>query len=233
MTICVFIFARGGSKGLPRKNIKLLAGKPLIQYSIEIARKLENVTQVFVSTEDEEIANISTSLGATVIARPKILAIDTSKEWDAWQHAVKWVFENYGQFDTFVSLPATSPLRSESDIKGAIAKLSESSADICVSVTESNRSPFFNMVRFDPQGYVSTVVNSEPDVFRRQDAPPVFDMTTVVYVTKPEFIMAHKGVFDGKVSAVIIPKDRAVDIDDIYDFKLAEVILQERINAKG
>ena len=103
MKIFAFIFARGGSKGVPGKNIREMCGKPLISYSINIARKIKSIEKVFVSTEDSQIAGIASDLGAVVIPRPIDLSKDDSPEWLAWQHAVKWVEENVQSFDTFVS----------------------------------------------------------------------------------------------------------------------------------
>lgn len=225
MTTHAFIFARGGSKGLPRKNIKLLAGKPLIQYSIETAKKVSSIDKIFVSTDDAEIASIAKSANAIIIDRPAELAEDTSSEWLAWQHSINWVNEHYGEFSGFVSLPATSPLRSVEDVQHAINKRLEKNADICISVTPANRSPYFNMVKINSEEEVSLVNASNSEIFRRQDAPKVFDITTVVYATTPEFIMNHESIFQGKVTSIEVPKSRAVDIDDIYDFKLAEAIL--------
>lgn len=224
-----FIFARGGSKGLPRKNIKPLAGKPLIQYSIDTALASPSIEHVFVSTDDTEIAEIASTCGATIIERPKELASDTSAEWLSWRHAVEWAAKNYGTFDRFVSLPATSPLRSVDDVEDAIETLAKTASDICISITPASRSPFFNMVKKTSQGMVELVNSPVNEVSRRQDAPAVFDITTVVYVSTPEFILNNYGIFSGKVSSVEIPKERAVDIDDIYDFKLAEAIVEESL----
>jgi CMP-N-acetylneuraminic acid synthetase len=221
-----FIFARGGSKGLPRKNIKLLAGKPLIQYSIESALQSPSISAVFVSTEDKEIAAISSSLGAVVIDRPEKLSADDSPEWLAWRHAIDWVEVNYGVFDGFISLPATSPLRSVEDIEAAISKLSNTQADICISVTPSSRNPFFNMVTVDFDGIAKRLNSSPENITRRQDAPVIYDVTTVVYVTSPGFIKSNTGIFSGRVVTTEVPKYRAVDIDDIYDFKFAESLLE-------
>lgn len=222
-----FIFARGGSKGLPGKNIKPLAGKPLLQYSIETAKTSPHIELVFVSTDDSEIAEVARLNGAIVIDRPSELATDKSPEWLAWRHAIEWVREKYGEFNGFVSLPATSPLRSDEDISKAIEQHKAKAADVCISVTEANRSPFFNMVKHTYEGYVELVNKPECEVSRRQDAPKVFDVTTVVYVSTPEFIMNSYGLFSGKVTSIEVPKERAVDIDDIYDFKLAEILMQE------
>ncbi|SON50974.1 cytidylyltransferase domain-containing protein [Vibrio tapetis] len=222
-----FIFARGGSKGLPGKNIKPLAGKPLLQYSVDSALASPSIDRVFVSTDDKSIAEVALNSGAILIERPEELATDTSPEWLSWRHAIQWVNENYGHFDGFVSLPATSPLRSVEDIELAIAQRENVGADICISTTPASRSPFFNMVKYTGDDLVELVNQPESEVARRQDAPKVFDITTVVYVATPKFVLDQYGIFSGKVTSIDVPKERAVDIDDIYDFRLAEAILQD------
>ena len=117
MTAHAFIFARGGSKGIPRKNLTLLDGKPLLLYSIELARQIDAVDKCYVSTDDDEIAKMALDNGAEVIERPKELADDRSPEWAAWQHAVTYLDHLNLSFDTFVSLPTTAPLRVLSDVK--------------------------------------------------------------------------------------------------------------------
>ncbi|WP_406611046.1 cytidylyltransferase domain-containing protein [Agarivorans sp. JK6] len=221
-----FIFARGGSKGLPGKNILPLEGKPLIQYSIETAELCPSIERVFVSTDCEKIANVAKQGGAIVIERPNGLATDTSPEWLSWRHAIEWVKTNYGEFDGFVSMPATSPLRSVEDVEKAIAQRTAVNADVCVSVTPASRSPYFNMVKIKEGGLVELVNTPDFDVTRRQDAPEVFDITTVVYAADPEFVLDKYGLFSGTVTSIEVPKNRAVDIDDIYDFKLAEAVLR-------
>ena len=221
-----FIFARGGSKGLPGKNIKPLAGKPLLQYSIDTALASDLIEQVFVSTDDQAIAQVAIEGGATLIERPAELATDQSSEWLSWRHAVEWATEHYGSFDGFVSLPATSPLRSQDDVEAAILKRQAETADICIAVTPASRSPYFNMVKYNEAGFVELVNQPEGEVSRRQDAPKVFDITTVVYATTPQFVLNNYGLFSGKVAIIEVPKARAVDIDDIYDFRLAEAIIK-------
>lgn len=221
-----FIFARGGSKGLPGKNIKPLAGKPLLQYSIDTALASDLIEQVFVSTDDQVIAQVAIEGGAILIERPVELATDQSPEWLSWRHAVEWATEHYGSFDGFVSLPATSPLRSQEDVEAAILKRQAETADICIAVTPASRSPYFNMVKYNEAGFVELVNQPEGEVSRRQDAPQVFDITTVVYATTPEFVLNNYGLFSGKVASIEVPKARAVDIDDIYDFRLAEAIIK-------
>lgn len=221
-----FIFARGGSKGLPGKNIKELVGKPLLQYSIDTALAIDEIEKVFVSTDDVDIANCAKQYGAIVIDRPAELATDQSPEWLSWRHAIDWATEQYGQFDGFVSLPATSPLRSVEDVQNAIHARQQRQADVCIAITPASRSPYFNMVKYNEQGFVELVNKPQGEVARRQDAPQVFDITTTVYASTPEFILNHYGLFSGIVISVEVPKERSIDIDDIYDFRLAEIILK-------
>ncbi|MEH6469998.1 MAG: acylneuraminate cytidylyltransferase family protein [Halopseudomonas sp.] len=218
-----FIFARGGSKGLPGKNIKPLNGKPLIAYSIDTAKQCPSIVRIIVSTDDAEIAEVAKRYGAEVpFTRPEELAGDTSSEWDAWRHAVNWVREN-DDFDTFVSLPATAPLRSVDDVERCIAA-QDADTDMVVTVTPASRSPYFNMVTIDESGFSELVIKPEFGITRRQDAPAVYDMTTVAYVTRPDHILEATGVFSGTVKSVVVPPERAVDIDTALDFKLAELI---------
>lgn len=226
-----FIFARGGSKGLPGKNIKPLLGKPLIEYSIDIAMASNAIEKVFVSTDDNQIADIASSLGAEIILRPSELASDSSPEWLSWRHGIEYARSKYGDFDNFVSLPATSPLRSLEDVESAIVERNEKSADICISVVEADRSPFFNMVKRLDNGFFDLVNKPEHAIDRRQDAPLVYDVTTVVYVASPNFILNKYGLFSGNVASVVIPKERSVDIDSIYDFLLAETILKKKVKS--
>lgn len=203
-----------------------MLGKPLIQYSIDIAFQTSCVTKVFVSTDDKDIAEISKSLGAIVIKRPYELSQDNTPEWLAWKHAINWVNERYGKFNEFISLPATSPLRSVKDVKAAIKKRTDVGADICVAITSSNHSPFFNMVKFKGHNFVELVNKPIDTIARRQDAPVIFNITTVVYVANVDFIMKNKNIFDGNVTFIEVPKERSIDIDDINDFNFAELILK-------
>jgi len=224
MSHYAFIFARGGSKGLPRKNILPFAGKPLLNWSIDTAKAIPIIDRIFVSTDDIEIANVAKAVGAEIIDRPKELASDTSAEWLSWQHAVEWVEKKYGKFDFFISLPATSPLRNEADVEAAIDKLKSTSADVCITVTPSDRSPFFNMVKYTEDDLVELVIKSDEQVSRRQDSPEIFDITTVTYVTTPTYIRESNSVMAGKVTSVCVPRERAVDIDNQIDFDFAQLL---------
>lgn len=230
---CVaFIFARGGSKGVPRKNIRNLNGLPLIAYSIRIAGQCPSIHRVVVSTDDEEIADVARKYGAEVpFMRPAELSGDRSSEFEAWKHAIQMYQQITGEtIDIFVSLPPTSPLRSVDDVESCIHEFHSTAADIVVTVKEASRSPYFNMLKNDAEGF-STLVNQAPDgvrYVRRQDVPQVYDMTTVAYVSSPDFILKSDSVFSGKVRSVMVPEERAVDIDTMLDFKFAEFLIQNK-----
>ncbi len=218
-----FIFARGGSKGIPHKNIKILAGKPLIAYAIEISKKIEEIDRVFVSTDHKQICDVSKKWGAEVILRPKELAQDNSPEWLAWAHAVSWVEEKYGGFERFISLPPTSPLRNKSDVLKCLNAL-DSRFDVAIGITEATHSPWFNMVRKGEDEKIM-LVNSGQKFYNRQETPLIYNITTCAYVMRPEFIKSNTRIFDGKVTGVEIPNTRAIDIDTPMDFQIAEFLM--------
>lgn len=224
LSIVAFIFARGGSKGLPRKNLRLLAGKPLIVHAVETGRALSRVTKTIVSTDDAEIAAVAERAGATVpFLRPAELACDSAPEWLAWQHAIHALRALGDEVDVFVSLPPTSPLRTLADVDCAIDLKLQSDADVVITVREAERNPYFNMVRVEPDGHVRLAI--EGKYHRRQDAPPIYDITTVTYVASADFILSGTRIFDGKVRAVEIPRERALDIDTEYDMLIAEAMV--------
>ncbi|KPF68694.1 acylneuraminate cytidylyltransferase [beta proteobacterium AAP99] len=221
--IFAFVFARGGSKGLPGKNIKDLGGLPLLAHGIRLAQGMNRVDRVFVSTDDAQIAAVAKQYGAEVIDRPAVLATDTASEWMAWQHAIAHVRTLGLDFDVFLSLPATSPLRNAQDVGNCLDALQDD-VDVVITVTPSARSPYFNMVRTDAAGLAHVVLGTT-EFERRQDVPPVYDITTVAYAARPDFILTHERLFEGRVRPVVVPKERAVDIDDDYDFKMAQALL--------
>ncbi len=229
------IFARGGSKGVPRKNIRPLAGKPLIAYAIETARASHYIDRVIVSTDDEEIAAVAREFGAEVpFMRPAELARDDSPEWMAWQHAIRTMQKQLDEpLRAFVSVPATSPLRAVEDVDACIRLLLESDADVVITVTPAARNPYFNMVVLDEEQTAHLVMTGEAAVHRRQDAPAVYDITTVAYAARPEFILNHHALFEGKIKAVLVPPERALDIDTVLDFQFAEFLLEKHDSSTG
>ncbi len=228
--IVSFIFARGGSKGLPRKNLLLLAGKPLIVHAIDAGLALTRVNKVVVSTDNLEIADTARQAGAVVpFLRPAELATDTAPEWLAWKHAIHSMREAGDKVDIFLSLPPTSPLRTTNDIDCCLDALLHTSADIVITVRDAERSPYFNMVRETADGLVHLAMDGE--FYRRQDAPILYDMTTVAYAAKADFILEADRIFDGKVKAVWIPRERAIDIDTKLDFVIAETLMGNKVSS--
>jgi CMP-N-acetylneuraminic acid synthetase len=224
------IFARGGSKGLPGKNIRNLAGKPLIAWSIEHARDVKRIERVIVSTDSEEIASVARDFGAEVpFLRPQELARDDAPEWLAWQHALSFLQETEGSLPSaMISIPPTAPLRLPFDLENCLNEFEKGEVDVVITVSDAHRSPWFNMVKRNQDGSVGLVMETPISITRRQDAPEVFDMATVAYVARPDFVLKRTGIFSGKVGAVKVPVERAIDIDTIFDFELAEFLVSRR-----
>jgi N-acylneuraminate cytidylyltransferase len=226
------IFARGGSKGLPNKNIKIFAGRPLISWAIDCARKSRSIRRVIVSTDSSEIAEIAVESGAEVpFMRPSRLAEDDSPEFLAWRHALEFIRDDEGSLPAaMVSLPATAPLREVMDVELCLERFYEGNADAVITVTDAYRNPYFNMVKKYSDGSVGVVLTPDGGIYRRQDAPKVYDMTTVAYVLNPQFVMSHDSVFAGRVEAVHVPTERSIDIDSLLDFEMAEFLFSRGSN---
>ena len=228
MKTVAYIFARGGSKGLPGKNLRILCGKPLIAWSIEHALAVKRIDHVIVSTDSKEIAEVSARYGAEVpFMRPKDLAEDDTPEWLAWQHALT----NY-PCELMVSVPATAPLRFASDIDKCLDEYERGLADVVITVTEAHRSPYFNMVRLNPKNEAELVIPPQNILNRRQDTPKLYDMTTVCYVASTKFVLDNDSIFEGCIRAVQVPKERAIDIDSLLDFQIAENLMTARLQSR-
>lgn len=228
MTIVALICARGGSKGVPGKNIRPLAGRPLIAWAIGQARAVKRIDRIIVSTDSEAIAAAARAAGAEVpFMRPAELAQDSSPEWLVWRHALTYLKETDGAYpDKLIAVPATAPLRAVSDLDRCLDEFDKGCADIIITVTDAHRNPYFNMIEVLPDGTAAIVMPLDKSVIRRQDAPTVYDVTTVAYVVRPDFVMKHNGPFDGRVGYVHVPVERALDIDTPFDFKIAEFLIQ-------
>jgi N-acylneuraminate cytidylyltransferase len=208
-----------------------LGGLPLVAHSIRVGLEVPGVSGVLCSTDSEEIRAVAEQHGATApFLRPAELAEDESPEWLSWKHLAQYLLEaGASSEDLLVSLPATAPLRKVADEESAIAKHRTSGADVVVSYTPAARSPWFNMVTEGATGFLRTVIESAGDtVSRRQDAPKVFDLATVVYVTTLGFVLNADSLFEGKVAGVEIPAERAIDIDSQLDFDIAEYLFNRQ-----
>jgi|WetSurMetagenome_2_1015567.scaffolds.fasta_scaffold26253_4 CMP-N,N'-diacetyllegionaminic acid synthase len=222
------ITARGGSKGLPRKNVLELNGKPLIAWTIDSAKRSKYLDKVVVSTEDKEIARISRKFNAEVIDRPKELATDAATSIDVIKHAISFLdkSEKYKP-EIVVILQPTSPLRDESEIDAAIKKLIETGADSVISVSEYETSPFLAYT-LDSAGRMDLLIKSGYNSSRRQDIPKAYKPNGAVYALRTDTLMKENRIVGNDTRALIMPKDRSVDIDDATDYKLAELLLMKR-----
>jgi len=224
----VLICARGGSKGVPNKNIRPLQGLSLLERSIKIAKELKNISRIIVSTDSKKIADLATKTGAEVpFIRPKNLALDDSPEWLVWRHAIEYLKTNKERFDGLIVIPPTAPLRKSSDVERCVQYYEDNKFEIIITVTDSYRNPYFNMVKIDKNGFTSTVIQNNNIIHRRQDSPKVYDMTTVAYVVNPNYVINNDGIFSGNVGSIKIPIERSLDIDTMFDFHLAEFILSK------
>ena len=229
--ILAVITARGGSKRLPRKNIKLLNGKPMIAYAIEAVKYSKYTDRLIVSTDDPEIANISRQYGAeTPFIRPDELSNDTASSLAVLQHAVKWTEdkENF-KSDIVVLVQPTSPLVLTEDINGTIEKMIDSNTNSCFSVCKITQRPEW---MFTVDGDMACpYIEKVSETARSQDFAPLFITNGAVYAMKTDILMKRNMIRDRQnSSAYLMPSHRSVDIDTLTDFKLAELIMKEMGN---
>jgi N-acylneuraminate cytidylyltransferase len=225
LNIVAFIFARGGSKGLPRKNLRTVGGVSLLARAIRCAKAVPTLTRVVVSTDDPEIAEAARTEGAELpFVRPPELASDTAREWQAWRHAIDFIENqpNARKIDIFVSLPTVCPLRLPEDVARALALYRKGNCDIVFSLTPSK--PYDSRVKLDPSGAASLA--QAPDDAARQRTSTVYDVVGAVYVTNPAFIRQSESIWGGRNATIEIPRERAIDIDTEMDLRLAELLLQ-------
>ena len=223
MKIYGFVFARGGSKGVQGKNLRKLAGKSLLTHALDLLKELSEVSRIFVSTDCDTIASEARGENVEVINRPSSLATDDSPEWLSWQHAVEFVQARYGSFDTFLSVPTTAPLRTVTDVRLCLTAFE--GVDSVLTVTKSSHHPEFNMGRYSDSGHFELCVGS-PTVQRRQDSSQLYNISTVAYVTSPAFVLEKESFWNGRVGAVEIPQERALDIDTEFDLKVARLLIE-------
>ncbi|MBR2762578.1 MAG: acylneuraminate cytidylyltransferase family protein [Solobacterium sp.] len=220
--------ARSGSKGLPNKNIRLLAGKPLLVYSVEAARASGLFDTVMVSTDSEEYAEIARSAGAEVpFLRSEEMSSDHAGSWEA----VEEVLDNYRrlgkEFDTVTLLQPTSPLRTAEDIRNAFAIMEEKNANAVITVCETEHSPLQCDVLPKDHCMDQFVSKSARDQ-RRQDMDTYYRVNGAVYLVKTEYLLEDHDICRNQSYALVMDRRRSVDIDDEIDFKLAEVLLADR-----
>jgi N-acylneuraminate cytidylyltransferase/CMP-N,N'-diacetyllegionaminic acid synthase len=223
------ITARGGSKGLPGKNVRMLVDKPLIAYTIEAARNSAKMYRWLVSTDDEEIAEVSRQYGADVpFSRPAYLARDTAQLYEPLRHALQWVEENEGWTPDYVlGLQATTPLRTGQDIDDAIEIAVRNDADSVIGYAQARQHPFW-MKKITDDGRLVEFLPVDPAYLRRQNLPAVYHVSGSIYLIKREVLMSQESFYTDRTYPFVVPLERDVDIDTYEDFRMAELILNER-----
>ncbi len=224
---------RGGSKGVPNKNLRELHGKPLMAYTIEQAKESGLFRHIVVSTDSEEIAETAQNLGAEAwFLRPPELATDEAPKLPAIHHAFLESESHYGQqFDVLVDLDVTSPLRLVDDIKDAYDQFQDEDADILVTASPARRNPYFNMLE-KVNGRIRIVKQMDKLPVRRQDAPQVYDMNASIYIWKRDALLKRDTLFTENTSLFVMPEERSVDIDTEIDWDFVEFILSKRMGRR-
>jgi CMP-N,N'-diacetyllegionaminic acid synthase len=229
MRICT-ITVRAGSKGVPGKNLRIVAGRPMFGHSVTQAVATGLFDEVVVSSDSEEILALAPTFGATgVVRRPAEMATDTAGKVPAIAHAVRTTEQRTGQtYDVCVDLDATSPLRTLDDIRTAVRLFEESDAASLITGAEARRNPYFNLVEEQPDGTVA--VSKQPDdaVLRRQDAPRCFDMNGSIYVWRRESLLEDQVVFLPSTILYEMPAERSIDVDSEFDFRIVEWLMGQR-----
>jgi len=226
-TIC----ARGGSKGVKNKNIRELAGKPLIALSLEQARYSGIFDLIAVSSDSSEILDAARSHGADLlVARPPQLASDTAAKLPVIRHCVEEAEQFFGKrFDVIVDLDATSPLRLVEDIQGAVDLLESSNVSNVITAAPARRSPYFNLVELSEDGVVRLSKPLQKPIVRRQDSPQCFDMNASIYVWKRSALFDYPTVFNADTRLFVMPEERSIDIDTELDFEIVELMMKKRV----
>lgn len=223
------ITARGGSKAIPRKNIKPLAGKPLIAWTIQAALASRRVERVIVSTDDDEIAQVAREWGAEVpFMRPPELAEDDSPHHDVVIHAMRWLESQPAAPppDYVMLLQPTSPLRTAEDIDGAVALAAERDADAVVSVCPAHHHPYFSK-QIAPDGRLLDFMERPEGYLPRQKLPPVYSLNGAIYLVRRKILLERDDWYTDRTYAYIMPPERSVDIDSPWDLHLVELILRD------
>lgn len=231
--ILAIIPARGGSKGLPKKNILPLAGKPLIAWTIEQAKQSGYIDKVVVSTEDHEIAEISKKYGAEVVERPKELAMDESPTIDAIFHVLNWFEKNGKIFDILILLEPTSPLRGDNDLDNAIKLFIENieNSDSLVSVGEVHlENPY--IMKVIEKNYVKPFIETEKSLHQRQQLPITYFPYGVIYLSKVSALEKYKTFYQDRTIPYLIQRWQNYEIDDLYDFMCVESIFNSMLEGK-
>lgn len=227
--ILAIIPARGGSKGIPHKNIMKICKKPLIAYSIEAAKESKYIDYILVSTDDTCIKEVSLSYGAKVpFLRPDEISTDRAKSIDVVLHGIDYLKEHNENFDYVILLQPTSPLRTSDDIDTAIESVIEANKDSLISVCECSENPI--LMRTIEREKLKPVLEFNGDNLRRQELPTFYVFNGAIYINKVDMLQNKKEFVDENTMPFIMDSTKSIDIDNMIDAKIAEMILKENKN---
>ena len=235
MTVLCVIGARGGSEGLPGKNIKLLLGKPLIVWTIEAALLTPEIDRVVISTDSKEIATISKKAGAQVpFIRPKELSGSEVGKFQVWKHALDQCEYYYDEeYEIYLDLDCTNPLRDVNDISNVIYQFRNSrknKVDAIFSVCEARKNPYFNMLEKDRRGAMRMSKTKGQTVIARQNAPKVFEHVASIYAIDPVYIKKENHLLSGHAEGYDIGIEKSLDVDSNFDFCLVEYLMKKKMD---
>lgn len=231
--LCV-ISARGGSRGVPGKNIRPLLGKPMIAWSIEQALATPEIDRVVVSTDSPEIATAARAAGAeTPFTRPPELATSEAGKFAVFQHALAACEDHYGEeYEFFLDLDCTNPLRDVADISAAIAQFRARrphGVDGLFAICQARKNPYFNMVEPDATGALKLSKALPGTVVRRQDAPPVYEHVASIYIMTPDYVRRAGYLLDGHMEGYDIGPEKSFDVDSELDFAIIEFLMKRKL----
>ena len=237
MKFHALICARAGSKGIKNKNIRHFKKKPLISYPIKLAKSIKRIESVTVSTDSRKIATISEYYGADIpFIRSKRLSSSKANEWDVWKDFVKK--KNLKSEDVLNKiLSLTAPFRIKKDVEKCISLYKKNLFDYVIVITKASHNPHFNMVKKNKNNLVKICMPLKKSIVRRQDAPKIYNITTICFVVSAKYIMSkksgqHTTLKSGKVGAIEIPYERSLDLDTEFDLKIANLLSNWRYNEK-
>ena len=229
MKLLAIVSARGDSRGVPGKNIAPVAGKPLIAWTLEAALEATCLDRIVVSSDNQEIIDISRSYGGEVpFVRPRELAGDDTPGIMPVLHSIKWLNEKEGYKPDFVVLlQPTAPLRTPEDIDSSFKLALEKNADSVVSVVLTNHHPYWTK-KVSPDGKIMEFIKQDQIPQVRQELEKAYALNGAVYLAKTEFVLEKKGWYADNTYAYIMPPERSLDIDDPWDLYLADLLLKEK-----
>jgi len=225
--VVAVIPARGGSKAIPRKNIVMVGGRPLIAWTIEAARKARSIARVIVSTDDVEIAEVARGWGAEVpFMRPAELARDDTPGIDPLVHAASWLRDQGGAPEWVVLLQATSPLRDAADIDAAVELAAQRDADAVIAVTPMRHHPYWCKT-LTADGRLGDAIATDRPYTSRQELPPMVAIAGALYLIKTDVLLARRSFFTERTYAYVLAEERALDIDSPWDLRLFKALVRD------